>query len=404
MNSNSIKIALLSYYHTSNIYNDIGNGYIRAFKNNGVEFLDYKKLYYSLGKTACEKFIFNFIAENKIDALICMFGSDDFYFDLDFFHNLRQKIFTAMMVGDAEQFFHIKDIYYAQCVDLMIDYSVYSQYRFKLYGIDAMCFLSSFDKGIYKKISGLKPAIDVSFIGDMSSPRFGREEKINFLKKNNIDIKIFGRGSAAGQIKIESMVEVFNSSKINLNFTGINKKNSFCRPKNIDYQMKQIKGRIAEIALCGGFVLTEYAPGIEKYFEPENEIEVFYTEDEMLEKIKYFLAHGAERQKIADRAYNRALRDYETGCAIPRLLTAIGDKYADNIKKKRDIFIDDIFIKFYTAYRIKIIIEFIFQRKFAFAIEEMKIIFKYRKINILRALKYIYRTFVNIFSSNLNNP
>ncbi|MBP7653876.1 hypothetical protein KA977_10665, partial [Candidatus Dependentiae bacterium] len=91
------------------------------------------------------------------------------------------------------------------------------------------------------------------------------------------------------------------------------------------------------------------------------------------------------------------LKDYEISSAIPKLLNIITEKYYDRKKYTYKIFTDKTFLKFYATYRIKIIIDFIIQKKIKFVSEEIRILFKYKKINLLRAMKYIYRGIKNIF-------
>lgn len=51
------------------------------------------------------------------------------------------------------------------------------------------------------------------------------------------------------------------------------------------------------IPACGGFAISEYWPGCEEFF-PEGTRVWFKTIEEAIEKIKYYLAHDEEREKI----------------------------------------------------------------------------------------------------------
>jgi len=61
---------------------------------------------------------------------------------------------------------------------------------------------------------------------------------------------------------------------------------------------------------CGGFYLARYVKGMEEIFELDREIVVFETLDEMVEKIRYYLTHDAERRRIAEAGRRRVLEHY----------------------------------------------------------------------------------------------
>ncbi|MFZ4619224.1 MAG: CgeB family protein [Bacteroidota bacterium] len=102
------------------------------------------------------------------------------------------------------------------------------------------------------------------------------------------------------RITQEEMIALFSQSRVNLNLTA-SSDTSF---------PNQIKGRNFEIPGCGGFQLSEYAEHLDEYFTPEKEIVCFRSEGEMLDKIRYYLAHENERIAIAEAGYQRTLRDH----------------------------------------------------------------------------------------------
>jgi spore maturation protein CgeB len=74
--------------------------------------------------------------------------------------------------------------------------------------------------------------------------------------------------------------------------------------------------RLVEGSLAGGFFLinrlrSERDGGpIHDYFEEGREVVLFDSADDLLEKCRYYLAHEEERQAIAKRMRERALRQY----------------------------------------------------------------------------------------------
>lgn len=148
----------------------------------------------------------------------------------------------------------------------------------------------------YYKKTACQFLYDVSFVGG----KYGkRQENIEYLIKAGIPINIFGKGFN-DFLAFDKMIKVFNESRINLNFSD---------SPHEGFGL-QIKGRVFEIAMCGGFLLTEYTEGIEEYFEIGKEIVCFTSLDEAVEKIKYYLTHEDARRKIAEAGHIRALKDH----------------------------------------------------------------------------------------------
>ncbi len=65
-----------------------------------------------------------------------------------------------------------------------------------------------------------------------------------------------------------------------------------------------------EITSHGGFMLTYETPELSANFEIGKECDVFHDEHELLEKIKYYMAHDKERREIAAAGQRRTLRQH----------------------------------------------------------------------------------------------
>lgn len=378
-------------------YIDSGNNLIKALEDNNALFLNYIELYDRYGYKGMHNYIENYIVQNDINTVLYGSTSSEFYFDISFFERLRQKCFLVMITTDIEHYYEARDQYYAQAMDLVTVHDLITTYKLQQIGIQSILYAGYCDAARYCKIWNLAKDIDVSFNGYLSG-RVGGEEYVTYLCDNNVNVKLFGIGSQGGVVTTDKKIEIFNKTRINLNFSGMGKETRFSRKYKIHRRMKQIKGRIYEVAMCGGFVLSEYVPGLEYYFELGKEIDVFYDEEDLLEKIKYYLKHEEERESIARRGYERARRDYDVKLAVPKLLSTIAELRKKKIYKPSEIYLDEEFIRNYTTFRVFLILRFIKAGKWKFAIEELKIVLKYRKLDWYQIYIFITKGITDNFS------
>jgi spore maturation protein CgeB len=67
--------------------------------------------------------------------------------------------------------------------------------------------------------------------------------------------------------------------------------------------------RTFEIPACGSMMLADRTEEHQSFFEEGRDAEFFASEDEMLDKIRYYLANEEERLRIARNGYERSFRD-----------------------------------------------------------------------------------------------
>ncbi len=156
--------------------------------------------------------------------------------------------------------------------------------------------------------SNIRGKYDVSFVG---LKYLDREQYINKLRNRDIPVHLFGVGWG-GYVPFEEMIDIFGASRINLNFSRASNSNRM-----------GIKGRITEVCLAGGFLLTEYVPGLENYFEIDKEIVCFKNADEMIDKVTYYLNHDEERRAIAQAGWKRAINEYTPFHMLSRVFDEI---------------------------------------------------------------------------------
>ncbi|MFA5859202.1 MAG: glycosyltransferase [Elusimicrobiota bacterium] len=362
--------------------NDYAVGVLGTLRRNiEILTLDYKKLYCSHGLYGMQEYIKTFIEKNNINTIFYWPGPANFDFNVHFFEKLRRNCFVVMWIGgDTEHYFEGRDQYYAQAMDYVINDELIAPYKFNQIGIASAYFPNACDREHYHKIEGLKLDTDVSFIG-LLSDKIGRREYVKYLEENSVNIKTYGVDSVNGTISREEKVALFNRTKINLNFTGTAEVTRLTRNNRINRRKKQVKGRVIEITLSGGFVLSEYVPSLEHLFVIGKEIDVFYDKEELLEKVRYYLNNEEQRVSIAQCGYDRSVKDYDIQLAVPRLLAKLEEYRANKKYRPSEIYLDPEFIRNYSTYRIHWILKFLKASNLNLVFEELKIVMKYMKID-----------------------
>ncbi len=59
-----------------------------------------------------------------------------------------------------------------------------------------------------------------------------------------------------------------------------------------------------------GFLLTEWAPGLDRFYTPGKGIAVSHNFENLADKIHYYLDHRAERNEIASAGYKRTCAEH----------------------------------------------------------------------------------------------
>ena len=178
--------------------------------------------------------------------------------------------------------------------------------------------------------TGAERDIEVSFIGQWKPQR---EETIQALRRAGVRVEAFGLGWPAGRVSREAMMDIIGRSKMTLN---LNDRRSRFDPwvlgrlffmksrdrivpdvhfiRNIrawwHFVEPHIHARIFELAACRACVISGYTDGVERYYEPDREMVFYRTNAELVDKVRFYLDHPEERERIAAAAYERTLREH----------------------------------------------------------------------------------------------
>jgi spore maturation protein CgeB len=168
---------------------------------------------------------------------------------------------------------------------------------------------------LYRPPSDGRLTYDVTFVGQ----KYGsRGALVDYLESHGAAVEAWGPGWPNGKASQEQMIEIFGRSKINLNFAAASTRGPGSGTP------AQIKGRVFEVPACGGLLLTDYAPGLERYYEIGSEVEVFGSKRDLLDKVRSLLGDEERRARVARAGYERTLREHTWVERLGELLVKAG--------------------------------------------------------------------------------
>lgn len=381
------KALVLSHFNHG--INRVFEDYCQGIRANVDEYyyLDYIDAYRDKGCKRFERDIEGVVITHGITHVFLIWWSCDLTFDVNFLARLARHAKLVMNFFDTEYFFEGVDRYYAQVADLVMLPDELSRYRFEHLGIPAHTSFALFDRYAYTADDTADHDISVSFVGNLKQA--DRAEYIEFLRQNGIKVESYGIGTNNGFVSFESMVRIFNRSRINLNFTSTTSIDNYAIDlPRINQRIRQSKGRPIEIALCGGFILSQHAPGIEHMFKPGEEFDIFHSKEELLAKVRYYLSHEEQRTEMANRAHQQALSRYDATAGFHLALASLDGQSRPT---PTPLYFDKAFCRNYAAFRFFYIVMFLLERRFFQVIPELIIVMRVRSLDLVAAYHFATR-------------
>jgi hypothetical protein len=120
-----------------------------------------------------------------------------------------------------------------------------------------------------------------------------------------------------GRPPSDQLTELFRTAAINIGITRMI--GEFGCPG-----INQMKLRDIEVPMAGGFYLAEKSPDLAYNFKVGEEVEVWETVDELIEKTRYYLDNPEKAQAIAVNGQARALSEHTWEKRFNNLFTELG--------------------------------------------------------------------------------
>jgi spore maturation protein CgeB len=269
---------------------------------------------------------------NNIDIIFIIKGNEIYPKTLKKIKELYPHIKLINWSLDDMFAWHNRSLYYTfgiKYYDHVFTTKSYNLEELPLLGAKKVHFLTqAYSKDIHKPCFECidNPVYDVLFIGYPEKERF---ESLQYLAKNGIKIDIFGYPDKWIKFPFKNhhknliihnrflegkeYAKAISSSKITL---------CFLRKANRDLHTS----RSVEIPACGGFMLAERTKEHKLLFEENKEAVYFSNNEELLEKVKFYLKNEKERKKIAQNGLRRTIEsDYSYDNMVNKILKVINE-------------------------------------------------------------------------------
>lgn len=173
------------------------------------------------------------------------------------------------------------------------------------YGDRAHCVKFLLGRGIDAKVWGPGWASLVPAGGLLDRVLLhAKRTKATLCGKGRLLPPLLPGASVGGLLSDMEMVKMYSRSKISLGFSKVGETHLCGQP------VKQVRLRDFEAPMSGAFYLAEYVEELEDFFHLGKEVVCFFDKRDLAEKVRYFLKHEAEREKIRHAGHLRARREH----------------------------------------------------------------------------------------------
>lgn len=164
-------------------------------------------------------------------------------------------------------------------------------------GCPALFFPEASDPDIFHPMPELPKIYDVCFVGG----RYGVREKIvSALRNAGINVTAYGFGWEGGRLETKDVPRLFAQSKIVLGVGTIGHCEDFYALKMRDF----------DGPMSGSCYVTHDNPDLRLVYKVGEEIVTYRSVDDCVDKVRWYLSHEDQRERVAQAGRARALADH----------------------------------------------------------------------------------------------
>lgn len=196
-------------------------------------------------------------------------------------------------------------------------------------------FYPAFPNYILNNLEPNNYELDLSFAGQITLDHIKRikylEILANIIDPNIIKFAVFtpNQNSLPLEFKLNNFLQ---KEKFGLDYYNTFKKTKINLNIHLDIADNIGNMRLFEITGTGSFLLTDYHPNIENFFKIGEEIDVFNSPEELVQKIHYYLTNEQLRERIALKGQEKCLNQFSLYNAAYKLHQIIQKYWNINTK------------------------------------------------------------------------
>lgn len=292
----------------------------------GARLFDFMARLRAVGKEAMNQELRELVERERPDVTIVAYYTDE----------LQPETVTALRRWTVTVAYFFDDIwrrdyasFWARRVDFVATPDTGGVARYAAQGIrTAIHAPFAFNEDVYRREEVPKEH-EVSFVGGWHPYR---EWLLRRLERAGVVPVVRGAGWSSGRISTEEMARLINVTKVNLNIDNgaewdprylLSSTLALKTTLRTKKTRKQVKGRHFEIAGCAGFQLSYDVAELHAYFDVGKEIVVYRGADDLVVKVRRYLAHDDEREAIAEAAWRRARAQHTASARLRALVTEV---------------------------------------------------------------------------------
>lgn len=280
------------------------NHLIRKFSlGYGVEYVFAGEILYRRGSVGLVDYLNEIITTHSIDVV---------FFDADFFPSIDFSIIDRVSSCVKKVLLMFDDIVLhdfncinAGACDAVLTADPVSVLRYQEKGIPARYLALEASPDLYFDRDSPRD-IDVLFFGRLD--KADRREYIDYLREGGISVKTLGVDSE--YVSEEKLGEYIARAKIVIDFSKTDYLGNIELPTRHAFPLYfQLKGRAIECGLSRTVCVSEFSPALALMFASD-EVPTFSTPAECRALVATLLADEHERQRMAERLFQKTRRDF----------------------------------------------------------------------------------------------